>query len=89
MNQELLNKKQVSPELEGVIESYELAFRMQNTVPTLMDVSSESKETLDMYGVGVKETDNFGRQCCWHGGLLNLASGLSSCVMGIGINMAI
>lgn len=63
MNQELLNKKQVSPELEGVIESYELAFRMQNTVPTLMDVSSESKETLDMYGVGVKETDNFGRQC--------------------------
>ncbi|MDA7887504.1 DUF1501 domain-containing protein [bacterium] len=63
MNQELLNKKEVSPELEGVIESYELAFRMQNTVPTLMDVSSESKETLEMYGVGVKETDNFGRQC--------------------------
>ncbi|MEL7500548.1 MAG: DUF1501 domain-containing protein [Planctomycetota bacterium] len=63
MNQDLLKKKQVSPELEGVIESYELAFRMQNAVPQLMDVSDESQEILDMYGVGQKATDNFGRQC--------------------------
>jgi hypothetical protein len=63
MNRDMLKKKQVSPELEGVIESYELAFRMQNAVPRLMDVSDESKETLDMYGIGQKQTDNFGRQC--------------------------
>ena len=63
MNRDMLKKKQVSPELEGVIESYELAFRMQNTVPQLMDVSNEAKETLDMYGIGEKQTDNFGRQC--------------------------
>ncbi len=63
MNRDMLNKKQVSPELEGVIESYELAFRMQNAVPRLMDVSDESKETLDLYGIGQKQTDNFGRQC--------------------------
>jgi hypothetical protein len=63
MNRDLLKKKQFSPELEGVIESYELAFRMQNAVPQLMDVSDESQETLDLYGIGQKQTDNFGRQC--------------------------
>lgn len=63
MNREMLRKKEVSPEIEGVIESYELAFRMQNAIPQLMDVSDESKETLDLYGIGQKQTDNFGRQC--------------------------
>ncbi len=63
MNEDLLRKKEVSPELEGVIESYELAFRMQSTVPRLMDVSDETQETLEMYGIGDKATDNFGRQC--------------------------
>ena len=63
MNQELLKKKNVSPELEGVIESYELAFRMQNAVPQLMDLSTETQDTLDQYGIGEKKTDNFGRQC--------------------------
>jgi uncharacterized protein (DUF1501 family) len=58
-----LKKKEVSPELEGVIESYELAFRMQSAVPQLMDVSDEPKEMLDMYGIGQNQTDNFGRQC--------------------------
>lgn len=63
MNRDLLTEKEVSPELEGVIESYELAFRMQNAVPELMSLDGESKETLDMYGIGQKQTDNFGRQC--------------------------
>lgn len=63
MNRDLLKQKEVSPELEGVIESYELAFRMQNAVPELMSIDGESKETLDLYGVGNNETDNFGRQC--------------------------
>ena len=54
---------EVNSELEGVIESYELAFRMQSAVPSLMDLSSESPATLSMYGIGRKETDDFGRQC--------------------------
>lgn len=49
--------------LEGQIESYELAFRMQMEAPSLMDISNESSETLKMYGVGEHMTDDFGRQC--------------------------
>ena len=53
----------VSPDTEGVIESYELAFRMQDEVPKVMDIGLETKATLDRYGVGGDDTDAFGRQC--------------------------
>ncbi|MFM9196498.1 MAG: DUF1501 domain-containing protein, partial [Planctomycetia bacterium] len=52
-----------SPDTEGVIESYELAFRMQDEVPKVMDIARETKATLDRYGVGEEGTDAFGRQC--------------------------
>ncbi len=63
-----LNKEQLAhfghdPDLEGRIESFELAYRMQTETPKLMDISNESKATLDMYGIGNEPTDNFGRQC--------------------------
>jgi arylsulfatase A-like enzyme len=38
------------PEIETRIKAYELAYRMQTSVPELMDISQESKETLDLYG---------------------------------------
>jgi hypothetical protein len=50
-------------ELEAMIQSYELAWRLQSNAPETMDVSRELAETLAMYGVGEKATDNFGRQC--------------------------
>lgn len=62
-NRELLGLGQLNPEVEGVIESYELAFKMQGEVPDVTDLSKESKATLDAYGVGQEETDDFGRQC--------------------------
>jgi hypothetical protein len=49
--------------LEGVIESFELAFRMQAAAPRLTDISGETAETLRGYGIGEKNTDDFGRQC--------------------------
>ena len=49
--------------VEGLIQSYELAFRMQMEAPSVLDLSKESKATLDLYGIGDKETDNFGRKC--------------------------
>jgi hypothetical protein len=49
--------------LEGIIESFELAFRMQSAVPQLTDLRGESKETLKLYGIDDKPTDDFGRQC--------------------------
>jgi uncharacterized protein (DUF1501 family) len=39
------------PEIASRISSYELAFRMQKSAPELMDLSQETKATLDMYGV--------------------------------------
>jgi hypothetical protein len=49
--------------VEGVIESFELAFRMQSTVPSLLDLSGESQATLDAYGVHDPKTASFARQC--------------------------
>ena len=49
--------------IEGVIESYELAFRMQSAVPQLTNLSGESKATRALYGIDEKQTDDFGRQC--------------------------
>jgi hypothetical protein len=49
--------------IEGVIQSYELAFRMQMTLPEVMDLSKETELTKARYGVGNPATDAFGRQC--------------------------
>ena len=49
--------------LEGLIESYELAFRMQTSVPNTIDISNEPKHILDQYGINDKATAKFGRQC--------------------------
>jgi hypothetical protein len=38
------------PEINTRINSFELAYRMQSSAPELMDISKESKETLEMYG---------------------------------------
>ncbi len=50
-------------ELEARIESYELAFRMQATAPEAVDLSQETDETKNLYGMDQKETAVFGRQC--------------------------
>ncbi|MDA7916250.1 DUF1501 domain-containing protein [Verrucomicrobia bacterium] len=62
LNQEQLGNKG-DQELEAVISSYELAWRMQNNAPDVLDLSRESESTLEMYGIGDEKTDDFGRQC--------------------------
>ena len=49
--------------VEGIIESFELAFRMQAETPELIDLSGESKETQDLYGIGGGPSDVNGRAC--------------------------
>ncbi len=39
-----------NPEVDARLAAYEMAFRMQTSVPELMDLSRESKETLELYG---------------------------------------
>ncbi|MBO0696814.1 MAG: DUF1501 domain-containing protein [Zavarzinella sp.] len=46
----LFDKRADDPEIATRITQYEMAFRMQTSVPELMDLSKESKETLDLYG---------------------------------------
>jgi len=63
LNEEHRTRAGHDPRLEGQIQNFELAFRMQTEAPELMDLSGESKATLDLYGIGQEPTDNFGRQC--------------------------
>lgn len=50
------------PEIATRISSYEMAFRLQTSAPELMDLKSESKETLEMYGCN-PDVPSFARAC--------------------------
>jgi Protein of unknown function (DUF1501) len=63
LNAEQLKRSPGDAELEAVIDSYDLAFRIQTEAPGILDLSKETKETQQLYGIGDKVTDNFGRQC--------------------------
>lgn len=63
MNAEQLKTRPGDSEIEALINSYELAWRMQSNAPGVLDLAKESASTLALYGIGEKETDDFGRQC--------------------------
>jgi hypothetical protein len=63
VNQEQAQRLPGNTELEAVINSYELAWRMQANAPEVLDISKESRATKNLYGIDEKRTDNFGRQC--------------------------
>jgi hypothetical protein len=63
LNQQHLEQSVSDRNLEGLIASYELAFRMQATMPQVMNLHEETQDTLELYGIGAEPTDNFGRQC--------------------------
>jgi hypothetical protein len=50
-------------ELAAVVESYELAWRMQSQAPGVVDLARESAATRERYGIDRKPTDDFGRKC--------------------------
>lgn len=51
------------PETQARIAQYEMAFRMQTSVPDLVDLKDESKETLELYGPDVHKPGTFARNC--------------------------
>lgn len=63
MNQERMIETGPDSALEGRINSFELAFRMQTAAPELQDISGETEATQKMYGLDNPQTRNFGRQC--------------------------
>ncbi|MEK6701467.1 MAG: DUF1501 domain-containing protein [Planctomycetota bacterium] len=79
LNRQALEREHFNPDVEGVIQSYELAYKMQAEMPKVMDLSKESDATRRLYGIGDSTpgparggggagranagTDDFGRKC--------------------------
>jgi len=63
LNRGELEREPFSPDVEGSIQSFELAFRMQKDLPAVMDLANESAATKALYGIGDQATDAFGQQC--------------------------
>ncbi|MEY4688715.1 MAG: hypothetical protein RIR76_2738 [Verrucomicrobiota bacterium] len=63
LNGEQLRARPGDRELEALASSYELAWRLQNHAPDVLDLSRESAATLALYGIGEEPTDDYGRQC--------------------------
>ena len=78
MNRELLEREQVHPGVEGVIESYELAFRMQGALPGVMDLASESAATKACTASTTRRPPTSAASACWPGGSSRPACASSS-----------
>ena len=64
LNEEhLAEHARIAPDLEARIASYEMAGRMQLSAGEALDLSQETKETQDLYGVGKSPTDSYARRC--------------------------
>jgi hypothetical protein len=61
---EKIQKAKVSdPDIDSRLQQYEMAYRMQESVPEAVDISDESDETLSLYGPDVKKPGTFARNC--------------------------
>jgi uncharacterized protein (DUF1501 family) len=63
LNRGHLARAVADSQIAGAIDSFELAFRMQQAAPRVLDLSQETRSVQDQYGVGQPSTDNFARQC--------------------------
>ncbi len=63
MNREQMELQGRNQALEGRMNSFELAFRMQSTMPHIQNIADETQETMKQYGIDDPVTENFGRQC--------------------------
>jgi len=63
INQHHLERRDFDSDLEARVSAYELAFRMQTEAPVVVDIAGETQATRRLYGIGEKDTDDFGRRC--------------------------
>src|SRR5262249_32480547 len=63
LNQLHLQRHPKNSELEARISNYELAARMQTSVPAVLDISKESEETGKLYGLDNPKTAEYGKRC--------------------------
>jgi Protein of unknown function (DUF1501) len=59
----LQNEPYSDPEVDARIAQYEMAFRMQSSVPGVMDISQEPKEVFELYGPDSKEPGTYAANC--------------------------
>lgn len=59
----MLGQDRYDPEIETRISQYEMAFRMQSSVPDLTDMKGEPQHILDMYGVKEAGDGSFASNC--------------------------
>ncbi|MCA9191891.1 MAG: DUF1501 domain-containing protein [Planctomycetales bacterium] len=52
-----------APEIEGLIESFELGFRMQAELPRVFNLDDETEATKSLYGINNRATEDFGKKC--------------------------
>jgi hypothetical protein len=71
-------------ELTARLSAYDLAFKMQTEAPAVFDLAGETKETLELYGVGAEPTDDFGRRCLLARRLVEKGVRFVVCVSGGG-----
>ena len=63
LNKDHAQTRPEEADLETRINSFELAYRMQQAAPEALDINLETQEVHDLYGIGVKECDHFAKQC--------------------------
>ncbi len=63
VNEGHLGTRTDNTDLAARISSYELAYKMQESAPEVVDFSDESKETRELYGMHNPKTEDFGRRC--------------------------
>lgn len=59
----LQNEPYGDPEVDARIAQYEMAYRMQSSVPDVMDTSKESNEVFDLYGPGSRDAGTYAANC--------------------------
>ena len=63
LNRQKMARDRDDSQIDGLIQSYELAFRMQDTMPALVDLSGETAATKALYGIDQGPSSAFGTQC--------------------------
>ncbi len=63
LNQRSIDRNPQEEALDARLQSYELAYRMQTSMPDAQDLSGETEVTKKLYGIDDPVTEDFGRQC--------------------------
>ena len=62
LNEEFRQRYAINSDIVARARAYELAARMQLSAPEVVDFAAEPAHVLELYGIGERETDDFGRQ---------------------------